>query len=79
MPQQTVMKGKVISPLFLEELIMVTCNTFLAKIENNVLHHIPVGRVFPLDGTPPHFSCHVHAFLDKQVPDHWIGRGEPIP
>jgi len=41
--------------------------------------HVPVGTVFQLHGAPPHFSCHVHAFLDREFPDHWIGRGDPFP
>jgi hypothetical protein len=42
--------------------------------ENNVLHHVPVGTVFQLDGAPLHFSHNVCALLDREF-DCWIGRG----
>jgi hypothetical protein len=35
------------------------------ECENTVLCHVPMGTVFQLDGAPYHFSCHVHAFLDR--------------
>jgi hypothetical protein len=35
-------------------------------------------EVLQLGGVLPHFSHHVHAFLDREFPDHWIGRGETI-
>jgi len=44
-------------------------------MENTALLHVPVGTVFQLDGAPPHFFCHVCAFLDREFPDPWIGRG----
>jgi hypothetical protein len=34
--------------------------------------------VFQLDAAPPHFSNNVHAFLDGEFLDHWVGRGGPI-
>jgi hypothetical protein len=46
---------------------------------DNTLRHIPAGIFFLLDDAPIHFSCHGHAFLDGEGPDHWIGRGGPIP
>jgi hypothetical protein len=49
-----------------------------AKMEKFALHYDPVGAFFQLDGAPPHFCC-VHAFLDREFPDCWVGRGEPIP
>jgi hypothetical protein len=42
--------------------------------ENAALHHVPVGTVFQLDDTPPHFSHHVHAFWDREFHHHLIGR-----
>jgi len=72
------MKKKVISPFFLEEPV-VTDDTFLDMMENSVLCDVPMGTVFQLDGAPPHFSHCVHAFLDWQFSDIWIGRGGPIP
>jgi hypothetical protein len=44
-------------------------------MENSVLCHVPVGTVFPLDGVPSHSSHHAHAFLGREFPDHWPGRG----
>jgi len=32
-----------------------------------------------LGGAPPHFSSRVRAFLDREIPDRWIGNGGPIP
>jgi len=29
--------------------------------------------------TISHFSCHVHAFLDRDFLDHWIAKWAPIP
>jgi hypothetical protein len=60
------MKNKFISPIFFEEPI-ITGNIFLAMTENNA---VPVGTVFQLDRVPPHFSHHVHAFLDREFHDH---------
>jgi len=38
--------------------------------------HFPVGTIFQLYGSLPHFSHHVHAFLDREVLDNCIeGRG----
>jgi hypothetical protein len=54
---------------------MVTGETFLAMMKDTALHHIPTGTVFQLDAEPPHFSRHVCVFLDREFPDHWIGRG----
>jgi hypothetical protein len=56
----------------------MTGDTFLTTIENTALYHVPVGTVFQLDGAPPHFSHHVHAFLEGEFPDHWIGRRRSI-
>jgi hypothetical protein len=72
------MKNKVISPFLFEE-TMKTTNTFLATMENTVLHHVTVGTVFQLVGAPPHSSHHVCAFLDREFSDCWIGRGGSIP
>jgi hypothetical protein len=57
----------------------VTGDTFLVMIEKNALHHVPVGKIFQLHGAPPHFSRHVHAFLDRGFPDRWVGKGGSIP
>jgi hypothetical protein len=46
-----------------------------AMMEDTALHHVPVGIVFQLDGTPPHISHCVLAILDREFPDHWTGRG----
>jgi hypothetical protein len=48
-------------------------------MENTALWHVPVGTVSKLDGASPHISHYVHAFLDREFPDHWIGSGGPIP
>jgi hypothetical protein len=47
-------------------------------LENTALFHVHVGTVFQLDGTTPHFFRHVHAFLDREYRDHWLGREGPI-
>jgi hypothetical protein len=56
----------------------VTGDTFLAVMENTALRYAPVGTVFQLGGTSPHFSHRVRAFLDRECHDRWIGRGGPI-
>jgi hypothetical protein len=61
------MKNKVIGLLFFEE-PTVTRDTFLVMMKNTAQHHVPVGKVFQSDGSPPHFSHHVHAFLDREFP-----------
>jgi hypothetical protein len=43
-------------------------------MEKIVLRHVSVGTAFLLDGAPPPFSRHVPAFLNREFPDHWIGR-----
>lgn len=45
---------------------------------NTALHRVPVGTFFQLPGAVFHFSHLVHAFLDRDFPDHWIGRRGPI-
>jgi hypothetical protein len=62
------MKNKVIGSLFFEE-PTVTGNTFLAMMKNIPLCHVPVGTVFLLDGALPHFSHHVHAFINREFPE----------
>jgi hypothetical protein len=57
----------------------VTNDTFLALMENIVLLHVPVGTIFSLNGAPLLSSHCVHTFQDREFPDHWIGRGRPIP
>jgi hypothetical protein len=49
------------------------------RMENTALRHVPVRRVFHLDGAPCHFSSRVSAFLDREFPDRCIARGGPIP
>lgn len=34
--------------------------------------------IFRQDGAPPHYSNKLKAYLDKKLPDRWIGRGGPI-
>jgi len=41
--------------------------------------HVPMGTVSQLDGASPHIFHHIHVFLDREFPDHWVGRGGPIP
>jgi hypothetical protein len=41
--------------------------------------HVAVGTVFQLHGGSPHSSHRVSAFLDREFPDRWIGRGGYIP
>jgi hypothetical protein len=72
------MENEVIGPFFFEEPTM-SSDTFLAMMENTGLHHAPMGTVFQSDGAPPHFSHHVHSFLDREFPDCWMGRDGPIP
>jgi len=57
----------------------VTGGAFLAVMENTVLCYVPVGTVFKLDGASHHFSRRVRAFLDREIPDCWIGRGGAFP
>jgi hypothetical protein len=66
------MKNEPISSFFGENPV-VTNDTFLA------MGCLSVGTVFHLDGAPNHFSHHVHAFLDRELPVHWIGRGGSFP
>jgi hypothetical protein len=44
-------------------------------MENTALRHDRVGAIFQSDGAPPHFSRPFRAFLYKEFPDRWIGRG----
>jgi hypothetical protein len=68
----------IISNFFFEE-HLVTGKTFLATMEKTVLHHIPARTVFQSGGAPSHFSHGVHAFLGRELPHHWKGKGSPIP
>jgi hypothetical protein len=65
-------KNKFIGPSFSEE-PTVTGDSFLAVMDNTALCHVHVRTVFQLHGAPTHFSHHVHAFLDREFPDHWVG------
>jgi len=37
--------------------------------------HVSVGTVLQSGGTPLRFSRRVRAFLDREFPDRWTGRG----
>jgi len=41
------------------------------RMENNALHCMPVGTI--------HFSHYVHVYLDRELPDLWIGGGGSTP
>jgi hypothetical protein len=71
------MKNKAISPFSFEE-AMVTSDTFMTMIEYTALCYVHVGTVLQLDGALPPISHHIHAFLDRKIPDHGIGRGGPV-
>jgi hypothetical protein len=58
---------------------VVTVDTLWVMMVNTVLNHVAVGTVFQIVGVPSHFSHHVHAFLVREFPDHWTGKGGPIP
>jgi hypothetical protein len=58
---------------------MVTDDTFLAMMENTVLHHVLMGSVSQLDGTLPHLSSHIRAFLDRKFPDLGYEERDPSP
>jgi hypothetical protein len=60
----------IIGPSILEELI-VSGETFLAMLVDTSWHHILAGTVFQLDGASPDFSCHVHAFPDREFPEEY--------
>jgi hypothetical protein len=47
-------------------------------MENKASCHVPVGTVFQSNGAPPHSSHYVCAFLDRELPDHWLGSVEHI-
>jgi len=68
-----------VTGLFFSKECAVIGDTFPAMMENVALCYVPKGTVFQLDDVPPHFSCHVCAFLDREFPVYWIGRGEPFP
>jgi hypothetical protein len=34
---------------------------------------------FQLDGAPPQLSHNICAFPEREFPNRWIGRGDPIP
>jgi len=39
------------------------------------LRHVPVGTVSQSHDAPPHISSSVRAFLAREFPDRWTGRG----
>jgi hypothetical protein len=69
------MGNRVIGLFFFFEELTVNGDTLLAMMENSALHHVPVGTIFKVNGAPPHFSCCVHAFQDKEFPDLDTKRG----
>jgi len=40
---------------------------------------VSVGTVLQLYAALPNFSNHICAFLDREFPDHWVGKGDPFP
>jgi hypothetical protein len=58
---------------------VVAGDAFLAVMENTALCHVPVGKVFQLDGALPNFCRRFYAFQDREFPDRWLGRRGPIP
>jgi hypothetical protein len=57
------------------EKCVITGDNFLTMMENTAFCHVSVGIVFQLNGAPPHFYRRVPAFLQREFPDHWTGRG----
>jgi hypothetical protein len=57
---------------------VVNDDNLVTAIENKVLHHVPFGRIFQVDGVPPHFSHRILTFLNMEFSTRWLGTGEHI-
>lgn len=42
------------------------------------LRDYPADYIFQQDGAPPHFALPVRQYLDRKVPNRWIGRAGPV-
>jgi len=73
-------KGRIIGPYFFENENVTgeTYRSMLIRYAFPRFRELREDFVFQQDGAPPHYSNRVRAYLDRKVPDRWIGRGGPI-
>ncbi len=73
-------KSGVIGPYFFEN-ENVTGSTYKRMLRYFLfpkLQNYPENMIFQQDGAPPHYSLEVREYLDRKLPNQWIGRGGPI-
>ena len=56
---------------------------FLTNELPGLLEDIPLmvrsQMYFQHDGAPPHYTRHVREYVNESFPNHWLGRGGPVP
>lgn len=79
-----ILGDSIIGPYFFEQ--NITADLYLAFLMDDVtpaLNQLPgdvtANMWFQQDGAPPHYGHNVREWLDARYPNHWIGRGAPLP
>ncbi len=73
-------KSGVIGPYFFEN-ENVTGSTYKRMLRYFLfpkLQNYSENMIFQQDGAPPHYSLEVREYIDRKLPNQWIGRGGPI-
>lgn len=73
-------KNGIIGPYFFEN-ENVTGTTYKRMLRYFLfpkLRDYPEDMIFQQDGAPPHFAIEVRQYLDRKLPEHWMGRGGSI-
>lgn len=78
-----ILGGTLLGPYFIEgNLRGLSYLRILRRVFNTMLDEVPLQDLrnlyFQHDGAPAHFQLRVRAYLDREFPGHWIGRGGPI-
>lgn len=71
---------EIIGPYFFQN-ETVTGDRYKSMLVHYVfpkLRDYPDSMLFQQDGAPPHYAVTVRQYLDRKLPNRWIGRGGPI-
>ena len=73
-------RGEIIGPYFFENesFTGVTYKRKLRYFFITRLQNYPETKIFQQDGPPPHYAISVREYLDRKIPNRWMGRGKPI-
>ena len=73
-------QNEIIGPYFFEN-ENVTGSTYKRMLRYFLFpkpRNYPETMIFQQDGAPPHYSLEVREYLNRKLPNQWMGRGGPI-